>query len=95
LRGRLQSAHGIARENLLKSKARIKVDYDKKAVHIAPQVGDKVLLYDESVRMGRSRKLSAQWVGPYAALAVDGVKVTIKRWRNAVKVHANRIRPFV
>jgi transposase InsO family protein len=95
LRGRLQSAHAIARENLLKSKARSKADYDKKAVHIAPRVGDKVLLYDESVRRGRSRKLSAQWVGPYAVLAVDGVNVTIKRKRNAVKVHVNRIKPFV
>jgi hypothetical protein len=94
LRGRLQSAHEIATENLLKSKARSKVDYDKKAVYIAPQVGDKVLLYDESVRRGWSRKLSAQWVGPYAVLAVDGVNVTIKRGRNAVKVHVNRIKAF-
>jgi hypothetical protein len=79
LRGRLQSAHAVARKNLLKSKARSKVDYDKKAVNIAPQVGDKVLLYDKRVRRGRSRKLSAQWVGVYAVLAVDGVNVTIKK----------------
>jgi transposase InsO family protein len=30
LRGRLQSAHAIARENLLQSKARSKIDFDKK-----------------------------------------------------------------
>ena len=58
-------------------------------------MGDKVLLYDESVRNGRSRKLSAQWVGPYAVLAVDGVDVTIKKkGRNTVKVHVNRLKPF-
>jgi len=39
LLGRLQSAHAIARENLVQSKARSKVDYDTKAVHIAPRVG--------------------------------------------------------
>jgi transposase InsO family protein len=38
LRGRLQPAHAIARENLLQSKARGKLDYDKKAVRIALQV---------------------------------------------------------
>jgi hypothetical protein len=39
LRGRLQSAHAIARGNLLQSKARSKLDY-KKAVSIALRVGD-------------------------------------------------------
>jgi hypothetical protein len=95
LRGRLQSAHAIARENLLKGKATSKVDYDKRAVPIAPHAGDKVLLYDQSVRRGRSGKLSAQWVGPYDVLTIDGVNVTIKRMRNAVKVHVNRIKPFI
>jgi len=79
LRRRLQSAHAIARKNLLQSKATSKLDYDKKAVRIALQVGDKVLLFDESVRKGRSKKLSAQWVGPYVVLTVDGVNATIKR----------------
>jgi len=48
LRGRLQSAHAVARENLLQSKARSKLDYDKKTVCIALSVGDKVLLFDDS-----------------------------------------------
>ena len=79
LRRRLQSAHAVARESLLHSKVRSKVDFDKKAVPITLQVGDKVLLFDESVRRGRSRKLIAQWVGPYVVLRVDGVNATIKR----------------
>ena len=94
LKGRLQSAHAIARESLLQSKEKSKLDYDKKAVHIAPHVGDKVLLFDESVRRGRSKKLSAQWVGPYVVLAADGVNATIKKGRNMVKVHVNRLKPF-
>ena len=94
LRGRLQSAHAIARENLLQSKARSKLDYDKKTVRITLKVGDKVLLFDESVRRGRSRKLSAQWVGPYIVLGVDGVNATIKKGRTTVKVHVNRLKPF-
>jgi transposase InsO family protein len=94
LRGRLQSAHAIARENLLQSKARSKLDYDKKIVPIALKTGDKVLLFDESVRRGRSRKLSTQWVGPYVVLEVTGVNATIKKGRNAIKVHVNRLKPF-
>ena len=79
LRRRLHSAHAVARESLLHSKVRSKVDFDKKAVPITLQVGDKVLLFDESIRRGRSRKLIAQWVGPYVVLSVDGVNATIKR----------------
>jgi hypothetical protein len=78
----------------IRFKARSKVDYDKKAVHIAPHVGDKVLLFDEIVRRGRSIKLSAQCVGPYVVLAVDGVNATIKRGRRMVKVHINPLKPF-
>jgi transposase InsO family protein len=94
LKGRMQAAHAIARERLVDSKTRSKQDYDKKAVQIALKVGDRVLLYDESVRRGRSKKLCAKWIGPYVVLAVDGVNATIKRGRTAVKVHVNRLKPF-
>jgi hypothetical protein len=30
----------------------------------------------------------------YVVLAVDGVNTTIKRGRNAIKVHVNHLRPF-
>ena len=53
-----------------------------------------MLLFDETVRRGRSKKLSPQYVGPYEVLSVDGVNVTIKKGRNTQKVHVNRIRPF-
>jgi len=49
LRGRLQSVHAVTRENLLQSKTRRKLYYDKKAVRVALHVGDKAL-FDESVR---------------------------------------------
>jgi hypothetical protein len=52
------------------------------------------LLYDETVRRGRSKKLSPQYVGPYEVLAADGVNVMIKKGRTTQKVHVNRVRPF-
>jgi hypothetical protein len=94
LRGWMQAAHAIARDRLLESKTRSKRDYDRKIVQIGVKVGDRVLLFDESVRRGWSKKLSAQWIGPYAVLAVDGVNATIKRGRNTMKVHVSRLKPF-
>jgi hypothetical protein len=93
MKGRLQAAHAIARDRLVESKTRSKIDYDRKTVQIAVKAGDRVLFH-ESVRRGRSKKLSAQWIRPYTVLAVDGVNATNKRGRNIVKVHVNRLKPF-
>jgi len=79
---------------LTESKTRSKIDYDRKIVEIAVKVGDRVLLFNESVRRGRSKKLSAQWIRPYTILAVDGVNATIKHGRNIIKVHVNHLKPF-
>ena len=68
----------LGKENLTQREARSKVDYYKKAVHIAPHVGDRVLLFDELVRRGRSIELIAQWVGPYVALALVGINAISK-----------------
>lgn len=70
LKSRLQTA----KENLLSSKTRSKERYDKKTESMELREGDKVLLYDETVRRGRSRKLSSQWIGPYEVVAIDRVK---------------------
>jgi len=94
LKDRMQTAHAIARDRLVESKTRSKQDYDRKTVQISLKAGDRVLLSDESVRRGRCKKLSAQWIGPYAVLAVDGINATIKRGRNVIKVHVNRLKPF-
>jgi hypothetical protein len=53
-----------------------------------------VLLFDETVRGGRSKKMSAKWIGTYVVLAVDGVNATIKSGRNAFKVRVKRLKPF-
>jgi len=58
------------------------------------QVGQRVLIFDETIRRGRSKKVSPQYLGPYEVLAVEGVNVILKKGRSAQKVHVNRIRPF-
>jgi hypothetical protein len=94
LKGRLQSAHEIARQKLIVKKEKSKEHYDCGSQPSDIQTGQKVLLYDETVRRGRSRKLSPQFIGPYEVLKVEGVNVTIKRGRTAQKVHVNRVKPF-
>jgi hypothetical protein len=94
LRSRMQSAHEVARQRLLSSKEKSKEYYDRDSETLDIQVGNKVLLFDETVRRGRSRKLSPKFIGPYEVLAVEGVNVVIKRGRTSQRVHVNRVRPF-
>jgi len=90
----MQAAHAIARDRLIESKTRSNIDYDRKIVQIAVKMGDRVLRFDESVRRGRSKELSAPWIGPNVVLAVDAVNATTKRGRNIIQVHVNRLKPF-
>jgi hypothetical protein len=89
LEGCLQTAHQVAKGKLLRSKARGKDHYDKNAEEIKVEAGDKVLPLDETVRRGRSRKLSSQCIGPYTVVEVDKVNVTISQGRKLLKVHVN------
>ena len=93
-KGRLQSSHEIARQRLLSGKEMSKQYYDRGSDLPDIQVGQKVLISDETVLWGRSRKLSPQYLGPYEVLAVEGVNVTIKKGRSTQKVHVNRVRPY-
>jgi len=94
LKSRLQTVHYQARQKLLASKEKSKDYYDRTTGKMKLRVGDKVLLYDETVRRGRSRKLGAKWIGPYVITELDKVNATIARGRKATKVHLNRLKPF-
>ena len=94
LKNRMRTSHQQAYQNLIRSKNRSKEYYDQNTRTLNLRAGDKVLLFDETVRRGRSRKLSAQWIGPYTVTEVDGVNVTITKGRKPTKVHINRLRPF-
>lgn len=92
---RLQSAHLIARKMLHKKKEASKNYYDKSTINKQFVVGDTVLLHDETLRRGRSKKLSPQWIGPYTITQRNSeVNYTIKKGKKLIKVHANRLKKY-
>jgi len=93
LRSRLQTVHHHAHKNLIANKSKSKEHYVTTSGEFKLQVGDKVLIFDETVRRGRSRKLSAQCIAPYTITEIDKVKATIARGRKVTKVHVNLLRP--
>ena len=69
--------------------------YDR-YVHV-PQfkVGDQVLVKDESVRRGRSKKLEAPYIGPYEIIGIEEPNLIVRTKRcKELKIHANRAKLF-
>jgi len=95
LRGRLQSAHEVARQKLILSKEKSKEHYDKNSETFEIQTEQKLLLFDETVRRGRPKKLNPQYVSQYVVLALDGVNVTIKKGRTIQKVACESSKTFL
>jgi len=94
LKGRLRTVHQQAHKRLIERKEESSEYYDKTAGQSKLKAGDKVLLFDETVGCGRSRKLSAQWLVPYTIPEIHKVNATIARGRKLVKVKINRLEPF-
>ena len=94
LRGRLQTVHQQAHKILIESTGRSKDHYDKTTGQMKLQVRYKVLHFDETACRGRSRKLSARWVGTYSITEINKVNTTIARGRRSTKEHINRLKPF-
>ena len=59
------------------------------------KIGQQVLVKDESVRIGRSKKLEAPYVGPYEIVKIEGPNLLLRTKRSkTMKIHANRAKPF-
>jgi len=93
---RLRATNRLAREHIKDEKVKAKLQYDKKAREITFQVGDKVLIFDETLRRGRSKKLKSLWTGPYQIIEkYSEVNYTVKKDRKTTRIHVNRLKPFI
>jgi len=87
---RLNEAQNNARDNLIKSKERSKVYYDKRINQYKFKIGDKVYLLKEPNR----NKLGDQYVGPHKIIQTLGnnnVKLAIGLRKTKI-VHTDKLR---
>jgi hypothetical protein len=93
---RLQTSYELAMSNLQFKKEKSKGCHNRTVNVPLFVVGDTVLLHDETVRRGRSSKLTQSWIGPYQIISQGDVNVTLKLPGNrTLIVHANRLNPFL
>lgn len=95
LEAMLQSSYAMARKNLETSKMDNKRHYDRYVRVPQFKVGDQVLVKDESVRRGRSKKLEAPYIGPYEIIGIEEPNLIVRTKRcKELKIHANRAKLF-
>jgi hypothetical protein len=92
---KLRSSYAVVKRNLETAKLDNKKLYDRHT-HIQNfEVGSFVLIKDESVRRGRSKKLEAAYIGPYEIVRIEGSNFALRTKRSKeIKVHENRVKPF-
>ena len=96
IREQLRAVDEVAREQLQSARERSEKGCDKQARGIDFKAGDKVLLYDESVRRGRSKKLESKWIGPYRIIKGNSsVNYTIQKGKKTLRAHASRLEHFI
>ncbi|KAJ4430359.1 hypothetical protein ANN_22575 [Periplaneta americana] len=97
LRFKLKASYEIARNNIVKAKEIQKEQYDtRRANAIKLEVGMQVLMQNESVKLGTSKKLNCPWLGPYEITKVyDNNNIEISLGKNKTKrIHTNRVKLF-
>jgi transposase InsO family protein len=95
LEASLKNSYALARRNLETIKLDNKKSYDKRVFIPKFEVGGQVLVKDESVRRGRSKKLEAAYVGPYEITRIEGPKLVLRtRKGKEIKIHASRAKQF-
>lgn len=92
LKNKLQNAHAVARESILKAKEISKGYYDKNVKQREFEVGAKVLLSCKETKTG----LDPRWKGPYTIVEVPTLVNTVLKDKNGkiTRVNNNRIKPY-
>ena len=93
MRAIFRDLHLKAKENLILSKEKRKLIYDRTAKEWQPMKGDQVLVHRDP--MGVGRKLYSAWQGPFQIVALPSEQTaTISDGNKFETVHLNRLRKF-
>lgn len=80
---------------MILSKTTSKKYYDGNIYSPEYKVGDEVYLESNEVKIGKSKKLSPNFKGPFKIIEVhDYQNATIKVKNKFVRVHVNRLKPL-
>ena len=91
---RLQEARDMAVHNSVQAGEKSRDNFDAHTFPINYTVGQLVLLNEVNF-LGRNRKLSPNWTGPYPILKIFESVVELKLPRRFIRVNVSRIKPYV
>ena len=94
---KVELAQNLARDNLHRSKQKMKEYYDRNSKEPIFEVGQRVWVYTHKSKKGLSKKLLHRWFGPYRIVEQSSpVHYRLRTETNknvTFAVHANRMKP--
>ena len=92
---RLIQARHLAAQNSMTVSQQSKDNHDKHAVQHTYKVNDLIWLHEENF-LGRNRKISPKWTGPYKIVKVFNFGVVDIEYKGKIyRLNVGRIKPFV
>ena len=93
----LSSARDLAVQSIKQAQTRYKKVYDRKSAPSRLQPGDWVLVRFPQEEVGKMRKLSRPWHGPYRVLSKEEPDITVAKvyfpQDKTIRVHMSRVTP--
>ena len=93
----LSSARAEATKSIREAQRRYKKQYDKKQYQVELKIGDWALVYFPKDEVGKNRKLSRPWHGPYRVIEKKDPDITLCKVyfpeEKSIQVHQTRIQP--
>jgi transposase InsO family protein len=95
VKNKFRKIYQDCRENLTNSKEKTKIRFDKNTKIRKFKIGDLVLKQTKQVRLGRSKKLGNQWLGPYKILEQLGeTTYKIKKGRKVETANIDNLKGY-
>ena len=95
---KVELAQNLARDNLHRSKQKLKEYYDQNSKEPIFEVGQPVWVYTPKSKKGLSKKLLHRWFGPYRIVEQSSpVHYRLRTQTNknvTFAIHANRMKPY-
>ena len=95
IREKIRSAGALIKDELITGNERSKTYYYRNTHERTYNVGDRVLLKREIIKIGRPKKLEPLYEGPYTIVSkLNDLNYKIRMKAKNVVVHVNRLKPY-
>lgn len=91
---KLNKSFQIAKNNIIQSKIKSKIRYDRSTNEYNFRIGEYAYLKNNATKQGNSKKLSPTFLGPYKIIKINDNETVVLKIKNKFQTyHKNLLKP--